>query len=136
LRSPWTILIVDDDSEVREVMREMLEPEGHKILLAANASQARKLFAGQEIHLAFLDVALPGEPGSDLCQSLKSDPETQHIKIVLLTGLDGEAAWRDGLRSGADLYAVKPFSRDRILLIIEQLLESTGAWDLRKGGPA
>ncbi|HJV88934.1 MAG TPA: response regulator [Holophagaceae bacterium] len=117
-----TILVVDDESMIRETLRDFLEFEGHKVLEAEDALAARSLLAQNKIDLAFLDVAMPGESGPELCARLKEDPDCKHIKVVILTGLDDEQHWREGLRSGADLYAVKPFGIERIRLIVQQLL--------------
>lgn len=117
-----TILVVDDEAMIRETLRDFLEFEGHHVLEAEDALVARSLLAHNKVDLAFLDVAMPGESGPELCARLKEDPECKHIKVVILTGLDDEQHWREGLRSGADLYAVKPFGIDRIRLIVQQLL--------------
>jgi two-component system OmpR family response regulator len=120
--TPRTILVVDDEEPVRQVLQDFLSREGFHILLAADATEARVLLAKEKIDLAFLDVGLPGESGADLASHMKNDADSKHIKIVLLTGLDDEQHWREGLQSGADLYAVKPFGLDRIRLIIQELL--------------
>lgn len=122
-----TILVVDDEPMVRGTLRDFLEREGHTVLEAEDAIAARAQLARGPVDLAFLDVAMPGESGVELCTHLKEDPECQHIKVVLLTGLDDEQHWREGLRSGADLYAVKPFGLERIRLIVQELLGEDGA---------
>ncbi len=117
-----TILVVDDEALIRETLRDFLELEGHRVLVAEDAVVARSILAADEVDLAFLDVAMPGESGPELCAHIKEDPDCKHIKVVLLTGLDDEQHWREGLRSGADLYAVKPFGVERIRLIVQELL--------------
>lgn len=117
-----TILVVDDDSEVRQVLREYIELEGHRVLEAASAISARRAMAQEPVDLMFLDVLMPGQSGLALCHSIKDDPECQDIKVVILTGYDGEAAWREGLRCGADLFAVKPITRERIHVLLQELL--------------
>jgi CheY-like chemotaxis protein len=117
-----TVLVVDDDSEVRLVLREYIEMAGHRVLEATDASSARRALAQEPVNLVFLDVLMPGESGAALCHSIKDDPECQGIKVVLLTGYDGESAWREGLRSGADIFAVKPITRERIHVLLQELL--------------
>jgi CheY-like chemotaxis protein len=117
-----TILVVDDDSEVRLVLREYIELEGHRVLEATSASTARRAMAQEPVDLVFLDVLMPGESGLALCHSIKDDPECRDIKVVILTGYDGESAWREGLRCGADLFAVKPVTRERIRVLLQELL--------------
>lgn len=121
-----TILVVDDEEQVRLMLEDFLTREGHRVLLAGDAAEARHILAREKPDLAFLDIGLPGETGSELAAHLRSDPECQGIRIVILTGLDDEKHWRDGLQSGADLYAVKPFGLDRIRLILQELLGSEG----------
>lgn len=117
-----TVLVVDDDSEVRLVLREYIELAGHRVLEAADASSARRALAQERVDLVFLDVLMPGESGLALCHSIKRDPECDGIKVVVLTGYDDERAWQQGLRSGADLFAVKPVTRERIQVLLQELL--------------
>jgi two-component system phosphate regulon response regulator PhoB len=117
-----TVLVVDDDPDVRQILREYIELEGHQVLEAADASHAREALALEKVDLIFLDVLMPGESGTSLCHSLKDDPETHAIKVVLLTGYGGERGWQQGLRSGADLFAMKPVNRERIKVLLAELL--------------
>ncbi|MFN7957734.1 MAG: response regulator [Holophagaceae bacterium] len=117
-----TILIVDDDPAVRQILREFVELEGHRALEAADSSFARRVMAQEHVDLIFLDVLMPGESGTALCHSIKDDPECQGMKVVLLTGFDGERAWSQGMRSGADIFLVKPVNRERIRVLLEELL--------------
>lgn len=117
-----TVLVVDDDPNVRQVLRAYVELEGHRVIEAADASFARRALAKEKVDLMFLDVLMPGESGTALCHSLKDDPECMGIKVILLTGFDGERAWSQGLRSGADLFLVKPVNRERIKVLLHELL--------------
>jgi DNA-binding response OmpR family regulator len=117
-----TVLVVDDDPTVRQILREYIEHEGHRVLEAADASFARRVLAKESVDLIFLDVLMHGESGTALCHSIKDDPECHGIKIVLLTGFDGERAWQQGLRSGADIFLVKPVNRQRIKVLLRELL--------------
>jgi len=117
-----TVLVVDDDPDVRQILREFIELEGHRVLEAADASFARRVLAQETVNLIFLDVLMPGESGAAFCHSLKDDPECQGIKVILLTGFDGERAWSQGLRCGADIFLVKPVNRQRIKVLLEELL--------------
>ncbi|MCE1203771.1 MAG: response regulator [Holophagaceae bacterium] len=121
-----TVLVVDDDPEVREILRAFIELEGHRVLEAADSSFARQVLAQERVDLIFLDVLMPGESGAALCHSIKDDPECQGMKVILLTGFDGERAWSQGLRSGADIFLVKPVNRERIKVLLEELLTPEG----------
>ena len=121
-----TVLVVDDDPAVRQVLTEFIELEGHRVLEAADASFARKALAQESVDLIFLDVLMPGESGTALCHSLKDDPECRDIKVILVTGYDGERAWQQGLRCGADIFLVKPVNRTRIKVLLSELLSPEG----------
>lgn len=121
-----TVLVVDDDPSVRQVLKEFVELEGHRVIEAADASFARQALAKEHVDLMFLDVLMPGESGTALCHSLKDDPECKGIKVILLTGFDGERSWAQGLRSGADIFLVKPVNRARIKVLLEELLSPEG----------
>ncbi|GLH72490.1 hypothetical protein GETHLI_09920 [Geothrix limicola] len=121
-----TILVVDDDPGVRQVLKAFIELEGHRVLEAADASFARRALAQEQVDLMFLDVLMPGESGTALCHSLKDDPECRDIKVVLLTGFDGERSWQQGLRCGADIFLVKPVNRERIKVLLDELLSPEG----------
>jgi len=121
-----TVLVVDDDPNVRQILKAFIELEGHRVLEAADASFARRALAQEPVDLMFLDVLMPGESGTALCHSLKDDPESQGIKVVLLTGFDGERAWTQGLRCGADIFLVKPVNHERIKVLLTELLSPEG----------
>ena len=121
-----TVLVVDDDPGVRQVLREFVELEGHRVIEAADASFARRALALESVDLIFLDVLMPGESGTALCHSLKDDPDCKDIKVILLTGFDGERSWQQGLRCGADIFLVKPVNRQRIKVLLEELLSPKG----------
>ena len=121
-----TVLVVDDDPGVRQILSEFIRLEGHRVLEAADASFARKALAQEHVDLIFLDVLMPGESGTALCHSLKDDPDCKNIKVILLTGFDGERSWQQGLRCGADIFLVKPVNRERIKVLLEELLSPEG----------
>jgi two-component system OmpR family response regulator len=121
-----TVLVVDDDPSVRQVLRDFVELEGHRVLEAADASFARQAMAKEPVDLIFLDVLMPGETGTAFCHSIKDDPECKGIKVILLTGFDGERAWQQGMRSGADIFLVKPVNRERIKVLLDELLTPEG----------
>lgn len=114
--------MVDDEAGIREVLRAFIEKAGHRVLEAMDASSARRILAKESVDLAFLDVLMPGESGVDLCHSIKDDPECSRIKVVLMTGFDDERAWQQGLRCGADLFAVKPLAQERVQVLLDELL--------------
>lgn len=119
---PRTILLVDDDPEVRETLRSMLEVKGYRILEASTAEAGRVRMLTHRVDLVFLDLGLPAESGPELCAFIKKEMEPPVPKVVMLTVHDEPQAWAEGLGAGPDVYAVKPFGMERILMLVENLL--------------
>ena len=102
-----TVLIVDDEPIVREVVVRYLEREGHTTLEADHGDRARELLEQQTPDLVVLDVMLPGTDGLELCRWIRSRSE---LPVILLTARGEEADRIVGLELGADDYVTKPFS--------------------------
>lgn len=102
-----TILIVDDDEKIRELVRLYLARDGHRTLEAADGPSALEIARSQHCDLVLLDVMLPGIDGLEVCRQLRDSGDTP---IVLLTARSGDADKVIGLDLGADDYVVKPFS--------------------------
>ena len=117
-----TILLVDDDPDVRGTLRAMLESHGYRILEASTAEAGRVRMLTNKVDLVFLDLGLPAESGPELCAYIKQEMEPPVPKVVMLTVHDDPQAWAEGLGAGPDVYAVKPFGMDRILMLVENLL--------------
>lgn len=122
-----TILLVDDDAEVRGILRGMLDGCGYAILEASTAEAARVRLVTHPVDLVFLDLGLPVESGPELCAYIKKEMAPPIPKVVMLTIHDEPGAWAEGLEAGPDVYAVKPFGRERILLMVESLLGEESA---------
>jgi len=103
-----TVLVVDDEPIVRDVVARYLERDGHTILTADTGDEARGLIEGEAPSLVVLDVMLPGETdGLALCRWIRS---TSDLPVILLTARGDEADRIVGLELGADDYVTKPFS--------------------------
>ena len=120
-----TILIVDDEPAIREMLDFTLSNEGYSCRTAADASEARELLAVQTPDLILLDWMLPGVSGIDLARGLKRDPKTSDIPIVMVTARDGELEKVKGLDTGADDYITKPFSNKELLARIRAVMRRT-----------
>ena len=113
------ILVVDDDTRLRELLRKYLTEQGFRVTAAANAADARAKLASLEFDLIVLDIMMPGESGLELTQSLR---ETSDVPILMLTAM-GEAEDRiAGLERGADDYLPKPFEPRELSLRIRTIL--------------
>jgi DNA-binding response OmpR family regulator len=103
-----TVLVVDDEPIVRDVVTRYLERDGHRIVAAADGDEARGLIAREAPSLVVLDVMLPGETdGLSLCRWIRS---TSDLAVILLTARGDETDRIVGLELGADDYVTKPFS--------------------------
>jgi len=116
------ILVADDDPFVRDVLTLNLEAEGFLVATCEDGEEARDLARASRPDLVVLDVMMPGRDGLAVLSSLKSNPSTRDIPVVLLTARATDAdVWR-GWQSGADYYLTKPFDLDGLLAFIGQLV--------------
>ena len=116
------ILIVDDDPDMRLVLREHLEPEGFEVLDAGNGAEMRALIEQEEVDLVILDLQLPDEDGLNLAKVLR---EKTDAGIVMLTGKGTSVDMVVGLEVGADDYVAKPFKARELLARIRSVLRRT-----------
>ena len=110
-----SILLVEDEDDIRELLRYNLAREGYRVIGAESGEEALKTVRGSLPDLVVLDLMLPGLDGLEVCRSLKQDPHTRNLPIVMLTAKGEEADIVAGLELGADDYVTKPFSL-RVLL--------------------
>jgi DNA-binding response OmpR family regulator len=115
------ILVVDDDGATRELMKAILSKDGFEVLEAGAAHAARQVLAQGPVDLIFLDEAMPGETGHEFCRWVKESLGPAAPKVVILTAMEAQEDWREGLDAGADVYAVKPFGGERIRLLARNL---------------
>ncbi len=105
-----SILAVDDEEDILELIRYNLAREGYQVTCAETGEQALKEVKAHRPDAIVLDLMLPGLDGLDVCRILKSSPQTAQIPIIMLTARGEEADMVTGLEMGADDYIVKPFS--------------------------
>jgi len=117
-----TILVVDDEEDILELVKLHLSREGFTVVLAETGEQALKLVQTQPPGLVVLDLMLPGVDGLDVCKRMKADPRTRQIPIVMLTAKGEEADIVTGLELGADDYMTKPFSGRVLVARIRRIL--------------
>jgi len=105
-----TLLAVEDEEDILEVLRYNLEQEGYRVVGALSGEEAQRLIRSEPPDLILLDLMLPGLGGLDLCRILKQNEKTRHIPIIMLTAKSEEADVVAGLEMGAEDYVTKPFS--------------------------
>jgi two-component system phosphate regulon response regulator PhoB len=105
-----TILIVEDDADIRELIRYNMEREGYKVALCASAELAKTWIAKKIPDLILLDLMLPGTDGFTFCRELRKSERTAQIPVIMVTARVEDADIVAGLEVGADDYITKPFS--------------------------
>jgi two-component system phosphate regulon response regulator PhoB len=108
--SKETILVVDDEEDIRELIKIKLVQEGYKVLSAETGEHALELIKDRWPALIILDLMLPGIDGLEVCKQMKNNPKTQHIPIIMLTAKAEATDIVLGLELGADDYITKPFN--------------------------
>jgi two-component system phosphate regulon response regulator PhoB len=104
------ILIVEDEEEIRELVAYNLVKQGYRVIPAETGEHGLRLVRSEAPDLIVLDLMLPGVDGLEVCRTLKRDPETAVIPLVMLTAKGEESDIVTGLELGADDYLTKPFS--------------------------
>src|SRR5258708_18906664 len=110
-----TILVADDNEANRELLSALLSPEGYKVVCAANGQEALARVHSGSIDLALLDVVMPRPTGFEVCQTMKSKPETRLIPVILLTSLNSDADRIHGIMCFADDILNKPVNKQLLL---------------------
>jgi CheY-like chemotaxis protein/CRP-like cAMP-binding protein len=114
------VLIVDDEEEIRELLREFLTGAGYEVVVAGNGEEALEVARRERPHLILLDIRMPELDGVETCVRLKADDETHSIPVIIATAFGDTLA--EALDAGADDFVSKPFQLEEIGLRIKSLL--------------
>lgn len=114
-----TLLVVDDDDEIRELLCDYLSDAGYAVLPAADGEQMRQQLARHKVDLVVLDVMLPGEDGLSLCRQLQAQPG---LAVIMLSAKGSTFDRIIGLEVGADDYLAKPFEPRELIARIKAVL--------------
>jgi CheY-like chemotaxis protein len=120
----FTILAIDDEPEVLEVVAGLLSGAGYQVFLAAHGEHGLDVARGIHLDLILLDYYLPGLNGLDVLQRLKADPGTQRIPVVALTSATAEYA-NELSRAGCVAFIPKPFEASEFLRVVSEVLDAT-----------
>lgn len=118
-----TILVVDDEYEISELMRFHLEKMGYKVIVASTGGDALGVLQKTSVDLAVLDVMLPELSGVELCRQIRSSPDLSHLPVLFVTAKGEEMDELRGFQVGGDDYLSKPFSFKVFLARVEALLK-------------
>ena len=118
------ILVVDDDENILNLERTILEQKGFDVTGANGGAEALRLLADQAFDLVLLDVMMPEVDGFAVCRKIKEDPRLKDMPVIFLTAKGGGEALAEGFESGAVMYINKPFTANKLLTIVNTMLES------------
>ncbi|MGD1047213.1 MAG: response regulator [Candidatus Krumholzibacteriaceae bacterium] len=116
------ILVVDDEVNITQILEFSIGAEGFEVISAQNGEEAIEKARREQPDLIILDIMMPKIDGYEACRILKANPLTKNIPVVLLTAKGRDIDRRLGMEVGATDYIVKPFSPNRLVERIHQLL--------------
>lgn len=120
-----TILVVDDEEDIIDLLQYNLEKEGYRTLAASNGIEGIEIARHEKPDLIILDIMMPGMSGIEACKRLRQDAHLRHIPILMLTARTEEEIQVEGLDVGADIYFSKPVSIPILSSQIRALLRTT-----------
>ncbi len=129
-RARQTVLVVEDEEDISELIRFNLEQEGFDVTTVADGERALQIVQRDPPALVILDLMLPGMPGVEVCKRLRSNQATSRLPIVIVTAKSSEADRVVGLEMGADDYVIKPFSVRELVARVRAVLRRTNGTDV------
>ena len=121
------ILVVDDHPQIVRLLQRVLQTDAHEVIAASDSEEALQKVDQGGPALVILDVTMPKMNGYEVLRELKSDPATQQIPVIMLSGRDQEIEMNHGLQLGADWYVPKPFRPGDILTLTRRFLKAAPA---------
>ena len=119
-----TILVVDDNHDNAEIIRQYLEARGYPIAVAHDGDEAMVVFEAVRPALVLLDVMMPGKDGWEVCRLMKSHPTLgRTVRVIMVTALDAWEDKREALQQGADDYVEKPFDLRTLAQTVQRNLD-------------
>lgn len=117
-----TVMIVDDSSSMRQLVRMSLTGAGHQVIEASDGRDALNKLTGQKINLIISDVNMPNLDGIGLVKAVKARPEYRFTPIIMLTTESEQSKKAEGQAAGAKAWIVKPFQPQQLLAAVEKLM--------------
>jgi two-component system phosphate regulon response regulator PhoB len=116
------ILVVDDEADILSIARMILEVEGYRVVTASTGEEALLKADSETPDLILLDVVMSGKSGLEVCKTLKAQPKTKHIPVVMFTALGRDIDRKLGAEAGADSHFTKPFTPEALLAEVKNIL--------------
>lgn len=117
-----TVMIVDDSTTLRQVVRLALEGAGYSVLEGADGKDALSKLTGQKVHLIVSDVNMPNMDGISFVKAVKQLPAYKFTPVIMLTTEAGESKKLEGQAAGAKAWVVKPFQPAQLLMAVSKLI--------------
>lgn len=117
-----TVMIVDDSSSMRQLVRMSLTGAGHQVIEASDGQDALNKLTGQKVNLIISDVNMPNLDGIGLVKAIKARPEYRFTPIIMLTTESEQSKKAEGQAAGAKAWIVKPFQPQQLLAAVEKLM--------------
>lgn len=130
-----SLLVVEDDEDIRELLRYTLTNAGFRVTPVASGEEALRVMRDRPHDLVVLDLLLPGVQGLEVCRALKGDPRTQEVPILILTAKGEDPDIVAGLEAGADDYVTKPFSNRVLVARVRAVLRRASQVAVDNGQP-
>ena len=115
------ILIVDDEPSILMSLEFLMHKEGYQVFIARDGAEALDTINKHTPDIIILDIMMPEVDGYEVCQLVKTNPSTSHIKVIFLSAKSKKEDIEKGLEMGADLYLTKPFSTRTLMSQIKSL---------------
>ncbi len=119
---PRTIVVADDEVDVAEAVKYILEGQGYRVVAVNDGRSAMEVIPRIRPDIALLDVLMPEVEGFDVCRFVKAQQDLRHMKVIIITSLSSEFDLESARSAGADSFITKPFAIDGLLHEIERLL--------------
>ena len=123
---PKTVLVADDEPYVLRSMEFILKKEGYRVVTATDGQEALDKIRAEPPDLVFLDIQMPHMDGNSVCRTLRRDPGTRHLYVIMITAKGQETDRLQSLESGANEFITKPYSPRKLMERVREILGGTG----------
>lgn len=125
---PQTILIIDDDDAMVDVLSQRLSRQGYEIVVAASGDEGLAVARDRRPNLVLLDLRLPDADGFSICQQLADDSGTCTIPVIILSGMERPDIIRRSRAAGCQYYVRKPYDPNALLILVQHALGEADRW--------
>ena len=132
---PWLaaslgrVLVVEDEEKIRRLLRDILETQGHEVLVAEDGERALATAFAEPPDVVLLDIMLPRMDGFEVCRCLRQDARTGHVPILMVTALQDRTAMLTGIRAGANDFLTKPIDAEELRLRVSNAVSAKHLYD-------